>query len=380
MAITQNGALQRDDNGYPVMGGTSSLDDSTVVNSAIDPITRRLLTDAASVSGVTTVSVVTANGFAGNVANPTSTPAITMSTTVTGVLKGNGTAISAAVANTDYQSPIALTTTGTSGAATFNGTTLNIPQYQAAGTYVTSVSGTSNRITSSGGTTPAIDIAATYVGQTSITTLGTIATGTWNGGVIGPAYGGTGVANNAAMTVTGSGNFAYTRTLTGATNVTFPTTGTLATLAGSETLTNKSISLANNTLTATSAQLAAAISDETGTGVAVFNVKPTFVGTIQTVTAMGAQALDGSTANIFTRTLASSETFTQSNFSAGQCFMVEVTQGSGTSYTVTWFSGITWVTSGGTAPTQTTVSNGKTTYGFRCTGTNTFLGYLIGTN
>ena len=51
---------------------------------------------------VTSVSVVSANGFAGTVATNTTTPAITLSTTVTGVLKGNGTAISAAVANTDY--------------------------------------------------------------------------------------------------------------------------------------------------------------------------------------------------------------------------------------------------------------------------------------
>jgi len=48
-------------------------------------------------------------------------------------------------------------------------------------------------------------------------------------GIVGPANGGTGVANNAAMTVTGSGNYAYTRTLTGTTNVTFPTSGTLTT-------------------------------------------------------------------------------------------------------------------------------------------------------
>ena len=48
-------------------------------------------------------------------------------------------------------------------------------------------------------------------------------------GTLAAANGGTGVANNAAMTVTGSGNFAYTRTLTGATNVTFPTSGTLTT-------------------------------------------------------------------------------------------------------------------------------------------------------
>jgi hypothetical protein len=54
---------------------------------------------------VTSVSVVTANGFAGTVATATSTPAITLSTSVTGMLKGNGTALSAAVASTDYMAP-----------------------------------------------------------------------------------------------------------------------------------------------------------------------------------------------------------------------------------------------------------------------------------
>ena len=51
---------------------------------------------------VTSVSVVSANGFAGTVATATSTPAITLTTSITGLLKGDGTAISAAVANTDY--------------------------------------------------------------------------------------------------------------------------------------------------------------------------------------------------------------------------------------------------------------------------------------
>jgi hypothetical protein len=54
---------------------------------------------------VTAVSVVSANGFAGTVANAGTTPAITMQTSVTGLLKGNGTAMSAAVAGTDYISP-----------------------------------------------------------------------------------------------------------------------------------------------------------------------------------------------------------------------------------------------------------------------------------
>ena len=59
---------------------------------------------------------------------------------------------------------------------------------------VTSVAGTTNRITISGTPTvaPIVDIAATYVGQTSITTLGTITTGTWNGTTIAAVNGGTG--------------------------------------------------------------------------------------------------------------------------------------------------------------------------------------------
>jgi len=97
---------------------------------------------------------------------------------------------------------------------------------------VTSVSGTADRITVATGTTTAVvDIAATYVGQTSITTLGTVGTGTWNGTVIGAAKGGTGVANNAASTITISGSFGTTLTVTGTTAVTLPTSGTLTTLA-----------------------------------------------------------------------------------------------------------------------------------------------------
>ena len=50
---------------------------------------------------VTSVSVVSANGLAGT-SSGGATPALTLSTSITGILKGNGTAISAAVANTDY--------------------------------------------------------------------------------------------------------------------------------------------------------------------------------------------------------------------------------------------------------------------------------------
>ena len=52
------------------------------------------------------------------------------------------------------------------------------------------VVGTADKITVSAN---ALTIASTYVGQSSITTLGTISTGTWNGTEIGVAHGGTGL-------------------------------------------------------------------------------------------------------------------------------------------------------------------------------------------
>jgi hypothetical protein len=60
-------------------------------------------------------------------------------------------------------------------------------------------------------------------------------------GVLPAANGGTGVANNAASTITISGAYSFAMTLSGATSVTFPTSGTVATLAGATTLTNKRI-------------------------------------------------------------------------------------------------------------------------------------------
>jgi hypothetical protein len=92
-------------------------------------------------------------------------------------------------------------------------------------------------------------------------------------GILGADQGGTGVANNSAMTVTGSGNFAYTRTLTAATNVTFPTTGTLSTLAGSETFTNKTL---------TSPALTSPVISGTPTGVGVLTSGTAVTLTTQT--------------------------------------------------------------------------------------------------
>ncbi|MFD3408267.1 hypothetical protein SKC37_06335 [Aquirufa sp. HETE-83D] len=73
-------------------------------------------------------------------------------------------------------------------------------------------------------------------------------------GVISPTFGGTGINNgNKTITLGGdlvtSGNYSTTINTTGTTNITLPTTGTMATLAGTETLTNKTF--VNSSLTGT---------------------------------------------------------------------------------------------------------------------------------
>ncbi len=70
--------------------------------------------------------------------------------------------------------------------------------------------------------------------------------------------------------LTGGGNLSADRTIA--------IDSTVATLTGTQTLTNKTINLASNTLQATSAEIAAAVTDETGTGALVFGTAPVFGG------------------------------------------------------------------------------------------------------
>lgn len=111
---------------------------------------------------------------------------------------------------------------------TLGTTAITWAQFSGAGTYTAgngltltgssfSVVGTANRISVSGS---GVDIASTYVGQTSITTLGTIATGTWNATTIATNRGGTGLTSFT------SGGAVY------ATSTSALTTGTLPVTAG----------------------------------------------------------------------------------------------------------------------------------------------------
>lgn len=105
----------------------------------------------------------------------------------------------------------------------------------------------------------------------TLISIGTIATGTWNATTIAANHGGTGVANLVGSTITLGGAISFLGAFTTAitvganTTVTLPTSGTLYGTLGSSI---------------TSAQLALSLSDDTGTGVAVFNTTPTFATSV----------------------------------------------------------------------------------------------------
>lgn len=84
------------------------------------------------------------------------------------------------------------------------------------------------------------------------------------------------------------------------------------------------------------------------------------------------------TSNIHTVTLGDNRTLAVSNTTAGQVFLIRLLQDGTGSRTVTWFSTIKWV--GGSAPTLTTTASKADMFGFLCTSTNNYDGYVVGQN
>lgn len=157
-------------------------------------------------------------------------------------------------------------------------------QTPSGGGSVTSVAGTTNRITSSGGTTPAIDISASYVGQSSITTLGTITTGVWNGTAIANA-------NLANSTISGISLGSNLNNLSiaaelisgGATTYNGSAAKSIAIQSGSVTNTMLSGSIdltAKVTGTLPVANGGTGVTTSTGSTNLVLSASPTFTGTV----------------------------------------------------------------------------------------------------
>jgi hypothetical protein len=99
-----------------------------------------------------------------------------------------------------------------------------------AATRTLNVVGTAGRITVSA---DAVDIASTYVGQSTITTLGTISAGTWNGSVIASAYLDADTAHlTTTQTFSGAKTLSAAVTITNSTASTTKTTGALKVTGG----------------------------------------------------------------------------------------------------------------------------------------------------
>ncbi len=103
---------------------------------------------------------------------------------------------------------------------------------------------TTNRTTVTNGSgvsgNPTIDISASYVGQTSITTLGTVSTGTWNATTIGVSKGGTGLTatpTNGQLPI-GNGSGYTLGTLTQGDNITITNGAGSITIAATISATN----------------------------------------------------------------------------------------------------------------------------------------------
>jgi len=201
------------------------------------------------------------------------------------------------------------------------------------------------------------------------------------GAALPAASGGTGVANNAAMTVTGSGNFAYTRTLTGATNVTFPTTGTLSTLAGTETFTNKTLttpiisSISNTgtlTLPTSTDTLVGRATTDTLTNKTLTN--PTVTNYVESVVAIGTVtttntiSLTSGTVQTATLTASTACTFTMPTATAGKSFVLLLKQAATTGNGTATFTSVKFGTAG--APTITATAGKMDILTFVADGTN----------
>jgi len=175
---------------------------------------------------VTSASVVSANGFAGSVATDTTTPAITITTSITGLLIGDGAsgAISAATAGTDYVIPSG-SITGNASTVTTNANLTGVITSTGNATVIASQTGTGTKFvvdTSPTLVTPTLGVAtATTVNKVTVTAPATGATLT--------------IVDGATLTASATASVSGTNSGDNATNTTYSSLVSNATHTGDAT-------------------------------------------------------------------------------------------------------------------------------------------------
>jgi hypothetical protein len=226
--LTNSAVIGKVLTGYASGAGTVAATDTIL--QAIE----KLNGNTAAVPGtVTSVSVVSNNGFAGTVATNTSTPAITLTTTVTGILKGSNVSgvVSAATAASDYVAPSAY--------ASANGLTMATARLLGR---TTASTGAAEEITVGSGLSLS---AGTLSASGGVTTIGFGTTG------LTPASATSGVVTVAGTLAVANGGSGVT-TSTGTTNNVLSNSPTLVTpdLGTPSALVGTNISGTSNTFVA----------------------------------------------------------------------------------------------------------------------------------
>jgi len=284
-------------------GSTSGSGTATFNNNAV-------ISGSLTVNGATSTINSSNTVIAGNLTVNGSSATINSNVVISGNLTVNGTTttVNSTTISVDDKnielgsvaSPTNVTADG--GGITLKGTTdktLNWVNATGAWTSSEDFNLLTGKVYEINGTTV---LSATGLGSgvvsSSLTSVGTIGTGTWQGSIINSTYGGTGVNNggrtltlntgnltvtsqaagssislggniSTANSFTTSGNFALKLNATGVTDVTLPTSGTIATTS------NKLSAFAATS----SSELAGVISDETGSGNLVFSSAATLTNT-----------------------------------------------------------------------------------------------------